>query len=67
MTVATRNGSKPLLAADLLDRLYLIICPEITGGGQRLFDDGLPASKWHLAQQDTGDLGEIALVYDRTG
>lgn len=56
---------KPLLAADLLDRLYLIVVPEIVGGGQRLFDDGLPASKWQLTRQDTGDLGEIAVVYDR--
>ena len=56
---------KPLLAADLVDRLYLIICPEIAGGGQRLFDDGLPASKWRLARQETGELGEIAMVYDR--
>ena len=30
-----------------------------------LFDDGLPASRWTLAHQETGDLGEIALVYDR--
>ncbi len=42
---------KPLLAADLLDRLYLMIFPEIAGGGQRLFDDGLPASKWTLTQR----------------
>jgi dihydrofolate reductase len=56
---------KPLLAADLLDRLYLILCPEIAGGGQRLFDDGLPASKWRLTHQETGELGEIAMVYDR--
>ncbi|MDR8411718.1 dihydrofolate reductase family protein [Nonomuraea sp. 3-1Str] len=56
---------KPLLSADLLDRLYLMICPEITGGGQRLFDDGLPASKWILTHQETGELGEIAMVYDR--
>ncbi|RVX45203.1 RibD domain-containing protein [Nonomuraea polychroma] len=39
---------KPLLSADLLDRLYLMIFPEIAGGGQRLFDDGLPASEWTL-------------------
>jgi dihydrofolate reductase len=57
---------KPLLAADLLDRLYLIICPEIAGGGQRLFDDGLPASKWKLTRQEVGELGEIAMIYDRT-
>jgi dihydrofolate reductase len=56
---------KPLLSADLLDRLYLMVCPEIAGGGQRLFDDGLPGSKWTLTHQEIGELGEIALVYDR--
>ncbi|PRX49302.1 RibD domain-containing protein [Prauserella shujinwangii] len=56
---------KALLSADLLDRMYLLICPEITGGGQRLFDDGIPASKWTLTYQETGELGEMALVYDR--
>jgi len=56
---------KPLLAADLLDRLYLIVCPEIAGGGQRLFDDGLPASKWRLTRQEVGEMGEIAMIYDR--
>ena len=56
---------KALLAADLLDRLYLMICPEIAGGGQRLFDDGLPASTWTLTHQATGELGEMAMVYDR--
>lgn len=57
---------KALLAADQLDRLYLMICPEITGGGQRLFEDGLPPSKWTLTHQETGELGELAMVYDRT-
>ncbi|MFB7592845.1 dihydrofolate reductase family protein [Streptomyces sp. NPDC056169] len=56
---------KALLSADLLDRLYLMIFPEIVGGGQRLFDDGLPSTKWTLAHQETGDLGEIAMIYDR--
>ncbi|WP_414939251.1 dihydrofolate reductase family protein [Amycolatopsis sp. cmx-11-51] len=56
---------KALLADDLIDRLYLMICPEITGGGQRLFVDGLPASKWKLTYQEAGELGELALVYDR--
>ena len=54
-----------LLAADLVDRLYLLICPEIVGGGQRLFDDGLPGSRWTLTQHETGELGEIAVAYDR--
>ncbi|MEV0829012.1 dihydrofolate reductase family protein [Nonomuraea rubra] len=56
---------KPLLAADLLDRLYLLVVPEIAGGGQRLFDDGLPATKWTLTRQRSGELGGLALVYDR--
>ncbi|MFI9770210.1 dihydrofolate reductase family protein [Streptomyces sp. NPDC052415] len=56
---------KALLSADLLDRLYLLVLPEILGGGQRLFDDGLPSSKWKLTHQEIGDLGEIAMVYDR--
>jgi dihydrofolate reductase len=56
---------KALLSADLLDRLYLMLCPEIAGGGQRLFDDGLPSSKWKLTHQETGELGEIAVTYDR--
>ncbi|ATY14341.1 riboflavin biosynthesis protein RibD [Amycolatopsis sp. AA4] len=56
---------KALLAEDLIDRLYLIICPQIAGGGPRLFDDGLPGTKWTVAHQETGDLGELALVYDR--
>jgi dihydrofolate reductase len=56
---------KPLLAADLVDRLYLMVTPEIAGDGQRRFDDGLPGSKWTLTHQETGDLGEMALVYDR--
>jgi dihydrofolate reductase len=57
---------KALLEADLLDRLYLMITPEIAGGGERLFTDGLPASKWSLTRHEAGDLGELALIYDRT-
>ncbi|MEW2356549.1 dihydrofolate reductase family protein [Spirillospora sp. NPDC029432] len=56
---------KPLLAADMVDRLYLMIFPEIAGGGRRLFEDGLPATRWTLAHQETGKLGELAMVYDR--
>ncbi|MDL4776937.1 dihydrofolate reductase family protein [Actinomadura xylanilytica] len=56
---------KEVLAADLLDRLYLMIFPEITGGGQRLFRDGLPATQWTLTHQETGTMGEMAMVYDR--
>lgn len=67
-TILVNNSAsviKPLLSADLIDRLYLMITPEIAGGGRSLFDDGLPASKWTLADQETGELGELAMVYDR--
>jgi dihydrofolate reductase len=57
---------KALLSADLVDRLYLLVLPEIVGGGARLFEDGLPASTWTLTRQETGALGETAVVYDRT-
>jgi dihydrofolate reductase len=56
---------KPLLAADLVDRLFLMVTPEIAGDGERLFDDGLPGSKWQLTHQEAGELGELALVYER--
>jgi dihydrofolate reductase len=32
------------LEADELDRLTITLCPELVGGGARLFDDGVPAS-----------------------
>ncbi|WP_328661384.1 dihydrofolate reductase family protein [Nocardia salmonicida] len=56
---------KDLLAADLIDRLHLLLCPEIAGDGQRLFDDGLPGSRWTLTRHEAGELGELALTYDR--
>ncbi|WP_194829741.1 dihydrofolate reductase family protein [Nocardia sp. XZ_19_231] len=56
---------KDLLAADLIDRLHLLLCPEIAGDGQRLFDDGLPGSRWTLTRREVGELGEMALTYDR--
>lgn len=56
---------KPLLAADLIDRLHLLITPEIAGGGQRLFDDGLPGTQWALTEHQVGALGEVAATYDR--
>ncbi len=57
---------KALLGADLIDRLHIMINPEISGAGGRLFDDGLPATRWSLARHEAGDLGELALIYDRS-
>lgn len=57
---------KALLAADLIDRLYLTLLPVIAGRGQRLFDDGLPSSNWTVTHQEVGAMGELAMTYDRT-
>lgn len=54
-----------LLAADRVDRLSFMIFPEILGGGARIFEAGLPASKWGLASAVSGEHGAVALVYDR--
>lgn len=56
---------KELLAGDLVDRLYLLVVPEIVGGGPRLFEDGLPGTKWRVSRQETGEAGEMSVVYDR--
>jgi dihydrofolate reductase len=56
---------RDLLAADLVDRLYLVVVPEIAGSGGRLFEDGLPSTRWTVAYQEAGPTGELALVYDR--
>ncbi|WTW96284.1 dihydrofolate reductase family protein [Streptomycetaceae bacterium NBC_01309] len=56
---------KDLLAADMVDRLALMVFPIFLGAGPRLFEDGLPAGKWTLTSQTAGDQGELALIYDR--
>ena len=56
---------RQLLAADEIDRLTLTFCPEIVGGGTRLFEDGLPATSWTLTDLATADTGAMCLYYDR--
>jgi dihydrofolate reductase len=56
---------RALLEADELDRLSILLCPELVGGGTRLFPDGLPASSWSLTDLATTDSGAISLRYDR--
>lgn len=56
---------RQLLAADEVDRLTLVFCPEIIGGGTPLFEDGLPATSWSLTDLATADTGAMCLYYDR--
>jgi dihydrofolate reductase len=63
--LASSSLIKRLLAADALDRLSITLCPEIAGGGTRLFEDGLPPSSWKLSQSKVTESGALCLVYDR--
>jgi dihydrofolate reductase len=66
--IIVQNSSsviRTLLEADQVDRLSLILCPELVGGGARLFEDGLPTTSWSLTDLSTAASGAICLVYDR--
>ncbi|HUR01278.1 MAG TPA: dihydrofolate reductase family protein [Nonomuraea sp.] len=66
VVLASGSVIKDLLRADELDRLSIILAPELVGGGARLFEDGLPGSSWRLADEvATTGSGALALFYDR--
>jgi dihydrofolate reductase len=44
IVLASNSIIKQLLEADVLDCLSITLCPEIAGGGERLFGNGLPRS-----------------------
>lgn len=66
--IVAQNSSsiiRALLDADEIDRLSITLCPELVGGGARLFDDGLPMTSWSLTDLSTSDSGALCLIYDR--
>ena len=63
--LASSSVIKRLLEADVLDCLSITFCPEVAGGGARLFEDGLPASSWTLRQSKVTKSGALCLLYDR--
>ena len=65
IVLASGGLIKRLLQVDVLDRISITLCPEIAGGGARLFEDGLPASSWDLRHSTTTESGALCLVYDR--
>src|SRR5690606_15704129 len=56
---------RELLAAGEIDRLLVLLCPELSGGGTRMFVDGMPSSSWTLTDVTSTDTGALALTYDR--
>src|SRR6266498_1875156 len=65
IVLASSSIIKRLLQADKLDRLSITLCPEVAGGGARLFEDGLPPSSWTLRQNVTTESNALCLLYDR--
>jgi dihydrofolate reductase len=65
IVLASSSIIRRLLQADMLDRLSNSLCPEVAGGGARLFEDGLPASSWSLNQSTRTESGALNLLYDR--
>ncbi|MEV4175101.1 dihydrofolate reductase family protein [Nonomuraea sp. NPDC049709] len=65
IVLASGSVIKALLDAGELDRLSITLCPELVGGGVRLFEDGLPATSWTLTDLSTTESGAICLLYDR--
>lgn len=64
VVLASRSVIRTLLEAGLIDRLSITLCPEIVGGGAKLFDDGLPATGWTLTDSTTTESGALCLLYD---
>ena len=58
-------AGRALLDADEVDRLSINLCPELVGGGVRLFEDGIPASSWTLNDMATSESGAVWMYYDR--
>ncbi|MEU5877446.1 dihydrofolate reductase family protein [Spirillospora sp. NPDC047279] len=54
-----------LLDAGEVDRLVIVLCPEISGGGARLFEGGPPATSWTLTDLATSETGAVCLTYDK--
>ncbi|MEV4516536.1 dihydrofolate reductase family protein [Dactylosporangium sp. NPDC049525] len=66
VVLASSSVIRSLLAADELDRLSILLCPEIVGGGATLFDGGLPSSGWRPATDvRTTESGAVRLIIDR--
>jgi dihydrofolate reductase len=65
IVLASGSVIKNLIQADELDRLSITLCPELVGGGTRLFEDGLPSSSWSLRKSVVSESGALSLLYDR--
>ncbi len=65
IVLASGSIIRSLLEAGELDRLSITLCPELPGGGARLFGDGPAGSSWSLTDVTGTGSGALCLLYDR--
>ncbi|MGC4954623.1 dihydrofolate reductase family protein [Actinomadura citrea] len=65
IVLASASVIRALLEAGELDRLSITQCPELVGGGARLFEDGPGGTSWALADSTPTQSGALCLLYDR--
>jgi dihydrofolate reductase len=65
IVLASASIIRNLLAAGEVDRLSIMLCPALAGGGARLFGDDLSGSAWSMTEATATDSGAICLLYDR--
>jgi len=61
----SRSIINALLEAGEIDRLTITLCPELVGGGMRLFEDGVPVTSWALTDVVRSETGAMCVTYDR--
>lgn len=54
-----------LIARGLVDRLIMLIHPLVLGSGRRLFEEGLPATRFGLTETRTSATGVVIATYER--
>jgi dihydrofolate reductase len=65
IVLASTSVIQNLIEAGELDRLSITLCPELVGGGPRLFPDGPDATSWRLTDSTPTESGALCLLYDR--
>ncbi len=63
--IGSGNLVQTLLKTDLVDELRLMIHPLLAGGGKRLFQEGLPSTRFRLRASSTSSTGVLIATYER--
>jgi dihydrofolate reductase len=57
--------ARTLLGAGLVDRIHLVMAPNLAGGGARLFDEKTGAARMHLDAVEADLHGNLFVTYSR--